>query len=97
MARRRSRAVLTTTFCRAGAGIDHVVFTAHYGSERIADFRDGADRIDLGRFGCLGADAAKVFAVQVGSVVVVTFASGAVLNLHNIDLLTLSDSDFAPS
>ena len=74
---------------------DTFEFAAGGGSDTIADFQDGTDRIALGAFGFAGAREALSHAEQAGKDVVFTFADGDMLTLCNVELRHLDASDFA--
>ena len=77
-----------------GSGSD--VFLFEHGDDRdaVRDFADGFDRVDLTDFNFTNANAAKVFATQVGANVVFDFGGGDVLTINNILMAQLTNVDF---
>lgn len=81
-------------YMKGGAGADHFVFKTGYGVDRIADFENGVDTVDLS-----GVAAVSNFAqlqshmTQDGSSVVIDFG-GDVLKIANTKIADLDSSDF---
>jgi Ca2+-binding RTX toxin-like protein len=76
-----------------GLGSDVFEFERHDGADRIEDFQDGIDRIDLDDFDFTSAARALSYADQVGNHVVFAFGAGDRLTVMNTDLAELSGAD----
>lgn len=76
-----------------GLDADLFVFTGSSGADRIFDFQDGSDQVDLTSFGFADAAAAKSFARNIDGDVVFRFASGAKLTIDDINKSALTDAD----
>ncbi|MEM7546496.1 MAG: calcium-binding protein [Pseudomonadota bacterium] len=79
---------------KGGLGEDIFIFGVDGKLDRIQDFQDGVDRVDLSAFGLGGIDEAVRNAVQDGLDVLVDLGSGDVIKFHNISLLELTEDDF---
>ncbi len=77
-----------------GLGRDQFVYYRGDDRDRILDFADNVDHIDLTDFNFAGVSAAKSFATQSGANVVFNFGSGDTLTINNITLAQLTAPDF---
>jgi Ca2+-binding RTX toxin-like protein len=77
-----------------GAGRDVFEFERGEGADRIEDFQNGLDRIDLHHFDFRSAAQALSYADQVGDDVYFAFGSGGALRLVDTSLSELGASDF---
>lgn len=78
------------------AGADVFIFTTGTGTDRIKDFEDGIDVIDLASF-ALASSFADVLAAatQVGANIRLDFNASNSIILENVDLADLDAMDFA--
>lgn len=75
-----------------GGGSDHFVFFAKHGSDRILDFKNNVDTIELhGLANINSAQQALSKATQVGADVVFNFGSGDIITVLNITKAALLD------
>lgn len=82
-------------FLSGGAGTDTFVYATGGGFDFIQDFVHGQDKIDLtGVYGIFSLADLQSHAAQIGSNTVITFSSGDGLTLQNVDLNSLTASDF---
>jgi Ca2+-binding RTX toxin-like protein len=77
-----------------GAGKDTFIVTAGNGSDVIADFATGVDKIQLGGYGVTGFGQLQSLAQQVGSDTVLHFTNGEDLILRGVKAASLVSSDF---
>lgn len=73
------------------SGEDRFIFREGYDTDRILDFEDNVDTIDLSSFGFATVDEALDNARQSGSVVVFDFDSGDVLRVRDATLIELEN------
>ncbi|MCY4190704.1 MAG: calcium-binding protein [Rhodospirillaceae bacterium] len=78
-----------------GAGADTFVYAAGDGHDRIVDFADGKDRIDLSAFWDIGA-VNDLSVTQDGANVVIDLPGrdGDTITIENFNLADLDDADF---
>ncbi|MHC4050467.1 VCBS domain-containing protein [Bradyrhizobium sp. 25ACV] len=82
-------------FLSGGAGVDTFVYASGGGFDFIQDFVHGQDKIDLtGVYGIFSLSDLQAHAVQNGPNTVITFSSGDGLTLQNVNLSSLTASDF---
>ncbi len=74
-----------------GAGADHFVFTPGWGADRIADFEDGIDKIDLSATGLVFAD---LSITQAGGGTVIADGTGNSITLDTILASMIDAGDF---
>ncbi len=79
-------------FLKGGAGNDTFVFEAGFGDDRIRDFGNGADVIDLTDFGL--TDINDLTLVQQGGSALVQVSPGETISLDNTLTTDLSNADF---
>ena len=77
-----------------GAGSDTFVFLAANGNDRITDFTNGEDLIDLGAFGLSGFDALTTSSSQGNVTVDLTAQGGGTILLEGFDINDLDATDF---
>lgn len=75
-----------------GAGADVFVFNTGYGFDRISDFEDGVDLIDLTHLNL--NDVSDLFIADTGQNVRINFGGGDVLYLENLQGTDLQNTDF---
>ncbi|MET3339213.1 beta strand repeat-containing protein [Bradyrhizobium ottawaense] len=82
-------------FLSGGAGVDTFVYASGGGFDFIQDFVHGQDKLDLtGVYGIFSLSDLQAHAVQSGPNTVITFSSGDGLTLQNVNLSSLTASDF---
>ncbi|WIW47860.1 VCBS domain-containing protein [Bradyrhizobium sp. 62B] len=82
-------------FLSGGAGADIFVYATGGGFDFVQDFVHGQDKIDLtGVYGIFSLADLQSHAVQSGPNTVITFSSGDGLTLQNVNLSSLTASDF---
>ncbi|SFN60836.1 VCBS repeat-containing protein [Bradyrhizobium sp. Rc3b] len=82
-------------FLSGGAGVDTFVYSSGGGFDFIQDFVHGQDKLDLtGVYGIFSLSDLQAHAVQNGPNTVITFNSNDGLTLQNVDLNSLTASDF---
>ncbi|PJG55654.1 hypothetical protein CVM73_08875, partial [Bradyrhizobium forestalis] len=82
-------------FLSGGAGADAFVYASGGGFDFIQDFVHGQDKIDLsGVYGIFSLADLQSHAIQSGPNTVITFNPSAGLTLQNVDLNSLTASDF---
>uniref|UniRef100_UPI00048752C6 VCBS domain-containing protein n=1 Tax=Bradyrhizobium sp. WSM1743 TaxID=318996 RepID=UPI00048752C6 len=82
-------------FLSGGAGADSFVYATGGGFDFIQDFVHGQDKIDLtGVYGIFSLADLQSHAMQGGPNTVITFSSNDGLTLQNVDLNSLTASDF---
>ncbi|MFN3869037.1 MAG: hypothetical protein ACK4MF_08235 [Hyphomicrobiaceae bacterium] len=79
---------------RGGAGADVFAFSATIGHDRIADFVNGVDRLDLTDYGITDMASLGSAASQVGHNVVIGLGAHGSVTLQNFQLANLDNSDF---
>ncbi|WP_439598267.1 calcium-binding protein [Falsiroseomonas sp.] len=79
-----------------GEGTDFFVFDKGYGADRIGDFEDGIDRIDLRGTGLTFAQAGTVLddMTQLGSDLVIDFGGGDQITMASMDMAQITAADF---
>ena len=79
-----------------GAGADHFIFSGNFGRDRISDFLEGADRIDLRGVSSITSfrDLTRNHLTTSGDDLRIDAGGGNVITLLNVDRSDLSASDF---
>ena len=79
-------------FLTGGAGVDQFLFAKTYGADRVLDFEDNVDALELSGFaGVSTAAQALSHALQLGANVVFNFGEGDVLTVLNTTKAALMD------
>jgi Ca2+-binding RTX toxin-like protein len=76
-----------------GAGRDRFVFDRQGGNDTIADYTDGADKLDFTNFGLANDAAVLARASQDGADVLFTMATGETMRLLHTQLSVLDATD----
>jgi Ca2+-binding RTX toxin-like protein len=77
-----------------GSGIDTFVFSATSNSDVITDFVIGTDKVDIAQFALGNYAAVQGLMTQSGANTVITFGTGNVLTLNNVNMGLLTQNDF---
>ena len=78
-----------------GAGDDRFIFDRNNGDDRITDFTDGEDRIDLGDFSLSGFGALTLSSEADGVMIDLTAHGGGTILLEDADMADLDAADFS--
>ena len=83
-----------TTTLSGGVGADTFQFAPSFGHDTIVDFTEGEDKIDFDPAIFATIDDILAHTQQVGSDTVITVDQASSVTLTNVDMSTLSASDF---
>jgi len=84
----------TDDILSGGAGADTFQFAPSFGHDTIVNFEPGVDKIDFDQAIFATVDDILAHTQQVGSDTVITVDQASSVTLTNVDMSTLSASDF---